>query len=569
MEKIDGKPLFKLFNRIIEDFGFNKKDFLHINCSNFFEKDFEFGGKKYSVEIENHQTALNELNNEKFNKKFKLVFGDFPFGIRPDQRELSIQCLKFLEPKGIGIFLMPNFLLTFKNNSRFNYLQKLNEEGYKVLSILQLPEDYLLPISGIQSTLVFLSKENKIDKTYFAKYQDMEFQPHMISFGISQVYDEDLRSDDPMNGLSLNEINEIKREENLFDGVELKINNFHSFEYWEQDKEIANLDSEYGGYEYVKLNDIAVINSTRDVFEDHETALYIPAIGKTEVLNLMPTLLSKKKPQNYFQVIPDTSIILEKYLFIFLNSELGQKTIERELSKYSEATISRLRVSDIKNLYIPLPSLEIQEEIDENISKLKKITELLTVIEKDLSLKPISSSQQLAKLNQIYESSLELTEPEIVFNDIKKGESVEREFKQTFALDIQTKQKENYIVESCIKSIAGFMNSNGGTLYVGVDDSGEITGNQVEVGSNKIYKNYDKYLVAIKNILEKRIGNASLQNCEFESVEIRGKKILKIFNKKSDHQVWVDGKLFYLRQGPTTNLLEGPDLVTFSKERFN
>ena len=118
----------------------------------------------------------------------------------------------------------------------------------------------------------------------------------------------------------------------------------------------------------------------------------------------------------------NSNVLVHKYLFIYLDSELGQKTIERELSKYSGA-IQRLRIADIKNLYIPVPNLGIQEEIIENISKLTKISNLLIDIRKDLSLKPISSSEQLAKLDQIYNSSIELSEPELMFNDIKKKES--------------------------------------------------------------------------------------------------------------------------------------------------
>ena len=164
---------------------------------------------------------------------------------------------------------------------------------------------------------------------------------------------------------------------------------------------------------------------------------------------------------------------------------------------------------------------------------------------------------------------MELSEPEIVFNEIKKGESTSREFKQTFALDIKSKKREEYIVHECVKTVEGFMNADGGTLFIGVADNADITGIEVEVGGKKLHKSLDKYLNTIKNVLQSKIGSASLTNCNFRSVKIRGKKILKVDCKKSDHQVYVENKDTYVRMGPSTNKLEGPDLVNFSKERFS
>ena len=58
-------------------------------------------------------------------------------------------------------------------------------------------------------------------------------------------------------------------------------------------------------------------------------------------------------------------------------------------------------------------------------------------------------------------------------------------------------------------------------------------------------------------------------NVNFTDIKIRGKSILKVDCQKSEHQVYVDNLQTYLRMGPSTNLLEGPELVKFAKERFN
>ena len=583
---IDGTYISNLLLEIKKDFGFKKnKDLLHLSATDFFEDDFNVFKNKTSTKIRMREPGDMDIHKDDKSNEYQMIFGDFPWDIirGPNEKDFVLNSLDLLKSNGIGIYLMPPMLRTFGKKAGKIFKDQIHNKGFKVLAVIKMPDGFIKNRGSFVPILVFIAKNNHVKETYFAKYQDNAgFQNKLISFGIQQLYDLKVRQEsDPhneenakilkdMTGLTPEDIEiQVEKEANLYDGIEEDLDNFISFEHWERNKEITNLDSEYHGYKFVKLEELAQVNSTKDIYEDIEGAIYIPAIGRTEVMQSMPTLESKKKPQNYFQIICNSEEILSKYLFIFLNSDLGQKTLRSELSKYSESNIWRLRVADIKNLYIPLPNLGIQEEIFENVSKLQKTKEILSNIEKSLSISPISSSEQLAKLNQIYDSSMELSEPEIVFNEIKKGESTSREFKQTFALDIKSKKREEYIVHECVKTVAGFMNADGGTLFIGVADNADITGIEVEVGKTKLHKSLDKYLNTIKNVLKSKIGSASLTNCNFRSVKIRGKKILKVDCKKSDHQVYVENKDTYVRMGPSTNKLEGPDLVTFSKERFS
>ena len=578
---VDGTSISKLISQIQHDFNLKKS--LHLNSTDFFEENFKVFNKNKTKKMSKTIFEMNEILNAGKTEKYQIIFGDFPFGLRGnDEKDSVLNTLNLIDDNGIGVYLMPSFLRTFRTPQGVSFNNQLQKKGFKILAVLQMPDDFLKPLTSISSLLVFISRDDGVEKTYFAKYMDSDFQIKMISFGIQQLFDRELRHHaDPFNeehaetverisGLSPEQVVElIDKDANLYDGIEENLDDFFGFEYWEQSREIKNLDSEYLGYKFLRLGELVKVNATKNTFKDIDGSIYIPAIGRTEVIEEMPTINSKKKPQNYFQIVCDSEIVLNKYLFIFLNSDLGQKTIERELSKYAESTIMRLRISDIKNMYIPLPNLGIQEEIIENVSKLRKTQEVLNDIEKNLSIKPISSSEQLAKLNQIYNSSMELSEPEIIFNEIKKGESTSREFKQTFALDIKSKKREEYIVHECVKTVAGFMNANGGTLFVGVSDNSDITGIEVEVGKTKLHKSEDKYLNTIKNVLKSKIGSASLTNCDFKTVKIRGKTVLQVHCRKSDHHVFVENKDTYVRMGPSTNKLEGPDLVTFSKERFN
>ena len=89
-----------------------------------------------------------------------------------------------------------------------------------------------------------------------------------------------------------------------------------------------------------------------------------------------------------------------------------------------------------------------------------------------------------SKLRYIEQLSSELAK------DVKKlisnGESSTLEFKSTFRWDIKQSKVNKQLVFVILKTIAGFMNNNGGTLLIGVDDDGKI------IGLEKDYQNLKK-----------------------------------------------------------------------------
>ncbi len=586
---IDGTLIKKIVSEAVDILGFEDKKILHLNITNLFEDNFSLfdtnKNKKLKNQYVNKETSeFNKEENQKYSKdidaigqiiegnsknKYDFIFADIPFDGR-SEKDYCLSIMKSLESSGVGVFLMPSYLNTFKSFQGKKFTKNLKEEGYKVLSVIQLPRNLMRPSSMIQTNLIFLTEDNGIAETYFAKcseYQFFDFQSKLIGLGMLALYDKKTRKE--FFEAETDEIKKTNRKrKNLFYGVEENIDNFNGFEHWENEREFQKIETEYGGYNFLKLNEFTTINQTRDKFDDLDNAFYIPAIGETLVTKEIPDESLKKKPQNYFQIIVNNNRVKKEYLVIYFNSEHGQKSIELEFLKYAEVTMQMLRKTDIENILIPVPNLGIQDEIIENISKLKKVKTLLTSIENSLSFKPISSSEQLSKLNQIYESSMDLSEVEITFNDIKKGESINREFKQTFALDIKSKKREDHIVFECIKTVAGFLNGSGGNLYIGVADNSDITGINVEIGSKKLFKSLDKYLLSIKDTLKRKLGVASLKNCNFVPVKLKGKQILTIKCQQSGHQVYIDEKDTYLRVGPSTEKLEGPELVKFSKERF-
>ena len=66
---------------------------------------------------------------------------------------------------------------------------------------------------------------------------------------------------------------------------------------------------------------------------------------------------------------------------------------------------------------------------------------------------------------------------EIAIEDLVEiGESDEIEFKSTLRFNLHTGEKDSRMEFACVKTIAGFLNRDGGSLVIGVGDDGSPLG---------------------------------------------------------------------------------------------
>jgi type I restriction enzyme S subunit len=119
--------------------------------------------------------------------------------------------------------------------------------------------------------------------------------------------------------------------------------------------------------------------------------------------------------------------IKEKYLYYILNSDKSQQYFQNE---YKQVTIPKLSLSNLSNLQIPVPSLEIQDSIvktceywDQQIDNLKAQNELLesnniihtvlSSITQSLEPEPETINETIEKFTNIVESAQEELEQAI------------------------------------------------------------------------------------------------------------------------------------------------------------
>lgn len=149
---------------------------------------------------------------------------------------------------------------------------------------------------------------------------------------------------------------------------------------------------------------------------------------------------------------------------------------------------------------------------------------------------------------------------------IAQGESKQLEFKSTLRWNLKTNQKDVVIEHAVLKEIVAYLNSDGGTLLVGVQDDGSILGIQADQ-----FPTDDKYLLHFSNIFNERIGKRYADFVHWELIPVEEKKILQVKCEKSPEAVFLKNngqEEFFIRTGPSTVQLSASQMLEYSKHHF-
>lgn len=125
---------------------------------------------------------------------------------------------------------------------------------------------------------------------------------------------------------------------------------------------------------------------------------------------------------------------------------------------------------------------------------------------------------------------------------IGQGESNFAEFKESLRWSVHSpngdKKKSEYIA---LRTISSFLNSEGGTLFIGVKDDGRIAG--IEKDYRTLSKaNKDGYLLHLDNLVSNYLGSIYQQYITAKIEEIDGRDVCIIEVSKSDEPVYLKSK---------------------------
>ena len=155
---------------------------------------------------------------------------------------------------------------------------------------------------------------------------------------------------------------------------------------------------------------------------------------------------------------------------------------------------------------------------------------------------------------------------EEIVEELKKGENENQEFKSTLRTNLHTNQIDKNIENSVLKTIASFLNSRGGTLYIGVTDDTKILG--IEKDN---FENIDKFQLHLTNLIKQKIGKKSFGRIKIELIKLKDRHISRIEVRPSKTPTFIkEGKdeFFYIRTGPQTFELKGSELIDYVEKNF-
>ncbi|WP_254313948.1 AlbA family DNA-binding domain-containing protein [Vibrio coralliilyticus] len=229
------------------------------------------------------------------------------------------------------------------------------------------------------------------------------------------------------------------------------------------------------------------------------------------------------------------------------------------------------------NLIASVPPLEVQKACVESNQALSAILEKLAKYKEDIIFKPTFSKDLLIRLDTTAQYVEEANYQEQLLNQIRVGENSVTEFKETFSLDVKRCKnnkdykpvKEAKLEVSSLKTIAGFLNSNGGVLFVGVDDDQRITGLKSEF--SKFHNDSaDKFLLYFKDKVKSQIGESFYSFIKIDLEIIKASPVLVVKCSRANQPCFLGKEnTFYVRT-PTgaTDQLSGREMWDHLKVQF-
>lgn len=151
---------------------------------------------------------------------------------------------------------------------------------------------------------------------------------------------------------------------------------------------------------------------------------------------------------------------------------------------------------------------------------------------------------------------------------IEKGERDFVEFKSTMRMNLKSKLKDKAMELSVLKTMAAFMNSRGGTLFVGIEDDGNPLGIEVDG-----FPNEDKYMLHLTNLIKNRMGSEHSDFINYDVIRYKGFNILRVDCEPSTQPVYIKGAdkntdYFFVRIGPSTLNMRLSKVHDYIMQRF-
>ncbi len=338
-------------------------------------------------------------------------------------------------------------------------------------------------------------------------------------------------------------------------------------------REIAQLLTHHDGFERISLHNKELVNTIKvakyDEMNKPSNAIYL----RRHAPERSPVLLSlteEIKESSYIEVVFNKEKLLNQYAKLFFESSLGKLMLSHIPTGVS---IQMLQANSVRSLNIPIPSTDVQDEVIKVASKLLIAKEQIDIFFSKLTTEPKQYKIIEDNTDSMVYTLSTMSDVKHLKHLIEMGETRQMEFKQSFFANVDKIRSEEKLVKNrdvqaeVIKDIASFMNSDGGTLLIGVTDNKVVTGVELEL-QRCGWKKMDSYIQELGAQLESRLGKNYHQFCKITEVKIEEHIIARIDCIPSPYPIFLDKVKFHVRTDTSSPALEGEAMLKYIQNRF-
>lgn len=157
---------------------------------------------------------------------------------------------------------------------------------------------------------------------------------------------------------------------------------------------------------------------------------------------------------------------------------------------------------------------------------------------------------------------------------LEAGESQGVEYKSTARWNIHTAQADKKMEHVIIKTVCGFMNADGGTLLIGVDDESNVLGLEFDYKTLGNKGNRDGFELFLRQVLDANLSGstAGTVNVRFDALD--GHDICRVSVAATGKPVFAkpvgggSASDFWVRIGNATKQLHGDEMIEYQDLRW-
>ncbi|NJR61987.1 MAG: hypothetical protein HC769_26060 [Cyanobacteria bacterium CRU_2_1] len=219
---------------------------------------------------------------------------------------------------------------------------------------------------------------------------------------------------------------------------------------------------------------------------------------------------------------------------------------------------------------------KLRAELDGMIAHLYGLTE--AEFQHILSTFPIVPAETKQAALEVYRTFTPTVGDQEILALIAQGESAQLEFKSTARWNLKDGKKDRTMEEVILKTVAAFLNAEGGTLLIGVEDDGNVLGLQPDYQTLQ-KKNRDGFELWLMNdLLLKELGKELAPFISVSFHIIDHKEVCRVCLGRAPQPVYINirnpksGQLeecLFIRSGNLTSKLDTPRAIAnYTKTRW-